>query len=213
MAISQLSLYNEALRLLGERSLLSLTEERVSRRVMDNIWNDGIVNYCLEAGPWKFALRAVEIPKLDTVTPVFGYTYAFDKPADWLRTAGISGEETMQTPLLDYAEEVGYWFANVNPLYARYVSNDANYGSLFSRWPPTFAKYVAAIMAFEAAPTLAPEKAVIDRVYATITQRLKLARSADALGGPTSYLPTGSWTRARLGGNGNDRGNRGSLIG
>lgn len=213
MAISQLGLYNEALRIIGERRLASISENREPRRVLDDIWNDGAVNYCLEQGQWKFAMRAVEITASATV-PAFGFQNAFDKPNDFIRTAGVCEDENFKVPLLNYMEEVGFWFADLDPIYIRYVSNAQTYGADLQRWPGTFAKFVAAYLASEAAWTLtqSPEKQKL--ALALSERRLKQSRSLDAMADPTSFAPQGRWNTSRRGGSGRlDRGNRGRLIG
>jgi hypothetical protein len=47
MSASKLKLYNDALGILGERRLASLTENREPRRVLDEVWDagKGVVNY------------------------------------------------------------------------------------------------------------------------------------------------------------------------
>lgn len=213
MATTQLGLYNEALRLIGERQLASLAENRESRRVLDNVWNDGAVNYCLEQGQWNFAIRAVEITPATTV-PSFGYLNAFDKPNDHIRTVGIAEDEFFNVPLTRVLEEVGFWFADIDPIYVRYVSNAASYGNDFTRWPQTFAKYVAAYLASEIVLTLTQSDEKQKLMLALVAQRLKDARSKDALSEATAFPPQGAWTAARSNGQTRrDRGNRGDLIG
>lgn len=214
MAITQLGLYNEALRLLGERQLLNLTENREPLRVLNNIWNDGALDYCLEQGLWNFATRAVQIDASTTV-PQFGYLNAFDKPNDHIRTVGVAEDEYFNVPLLRMIEETGFWFADIDPIYVRYISNAGTYGNDFSRWPKTFAKYVAAYLASEAAFTItqSPEKKQL--AMAETALRLRDARSKDAMADPTGFAPQGGWSRARQGyrNSTRDRGKRNNLIG
>jgi len=213
MAITQLSLYNDALRLIGERTLTSLAENREPRRVLDSIWDGGALDYCLEQGLWNFAMRAVSITASDT-EPEFGYINAFDKPNDHIRTAGIAEDEYFNVPLTRVMEEVGFWFADIEPIYVRYVSKDDAYGYDFTRWPQTFAKYVAAYLASEAVLSITQSDEKLRVILAIADTRLRDARSKDAMSEATAFLPQGGWTAARGGGGGRrDRGNRGSLIG
>lgn len=210
---TQLSLYNEALRLIGERRLASITENREPRRVLDDVWNDGAVNYCLEQGQWNFAMRAVEISKSTTTIPAFGYTNAFDKPNDHIRTAGVAEDEYFNVPLTRVLEEVGFWFADIDPIYVRYVSNSANYGNDLTRWPQTFSKFVAAFLASEAVLTLTQDDGKHKTMIAIMQRRLTDARSKDAMAEATAFPPQGSWSSARHGGASRDRGRKNSLIG
>jgi hypothetical protein len=74
---SKLSIYNGALLALGERKLSSLTEARGSRRRLDSVWDDGGVKSCLQAGFWNFAMQSIELTYSPSITPAFGYRYAF----------------------------------------------------------------------------------------------------------------------------------------
>ena len=213
MAATQLGLYNEALRLIGERKLLSLSENREPRRVLDDIWDGGAVNYCLEQGLWNFAMRAVMIDASTTSIPAFGYTNAFDKPNDHIRTAGVADDEFFNAPLTAYMEEVGFWFASVDPLYVRYISNASSYGNDLTRWPQTFTKYVAAYLASEAVLTLTQNTDKQKVILALMVRRLADARSKDAMAEATSFMPQGGWTTARGSGRVTDRGKRNRLIG
>lgn len=212
---TQLGLYNRALRHCGERRLASLTENREPRRVLDDIWNDGIVETCLSQGFWNFAMRAIEIPASTLVTPAFGWSYAFEKPTDLQRVAGLSADETFNTPLTQYMDEIGYWLANVTPLYVRYISNSLSYGKDLSRWPQMFTDFVAASMALQLVPTLTQDEKRIGRVASLVAVFKTQALNIDAMDEATQFMPQGGWTAARQGrGSKRERGNDGGpLIG
>src|SRR5262245_6744371 len=140
---SKLAVFNEALRLMGERRLTSVTEGRDARYHLDDAWTTSL-DYCLEQGFWNFAMRAVQIDASTSLEPQFGYSFAFDKPDDWVRTFVVSANETFNPPLLRYNDEAGIWYADCNLLYVRYVSNAATYGADIGSWPGTFSYYVSA---------------------------------------------------------------------
>src|SRR3990172_7607076 len=139
----RLSLYNAALTFCGERVLASLTESREPRRLLDQVWDDGGVNLCLEAGQWRFAMRAVSLDYDPDITPAFGLIRAFAKPTDWRATSAVCSDEYMNTPLLQYVDEAGYWYADLDTIYVRYVSSDAAFGNNFSLWPTRFFDFAA----------------------------------------------------------------------
>src|SRR5258708_823139 len=119
----KLSLYNGALtEFLGERKLANLTENREPRRVLDEIWDGGALRYCLEQGLWNFAMRTIQLTYSPSVEPDFGFRYAFDKPTDWVRTAALCVDEFFRCPLLQYNDEAGFWFADIDTIYVRYIS-------------------------------------------------------------------------------------------
>lgn len=211
---TQLSLYNGALRLIGERKLASLGEDRRPRHVLDDVWADGFVDGILEKAQWNFAMRAVKIDASTTTIPAFGHTNAFDKPTDWLRTAGVCEDEFFNVPLLNYLEEVGFWFAEIDPIYVRYVSNAASYGNDLNRWPEVFTQYAEAYLASRVILTLSQDTDKQKTIFALEKIWLTEAKSHDAMSEATAFFPEGNWNSARLGRRSRlDRGKRNKLIG
>jgi hypothetical protein len=210
---TQLSLYNEALRLCGERKLASLTEDREPRRLLDQVWDDNAINYVLEQGQWNHALRATMLEYNPSMEQAFGYQYAFEKPTDYIRLVGLCSDERYNVPLTQYTEEAGFWFADLDVIYIQYISNDASYGADMSLWPETFTRYVASYLASEIVDRLTQNSSLWDKVYGIMNRRLTDARSKDALNQPTQFPPTGRWVSARLGGVRKDRGSRNNLVG
>jgi hypothetical protein len=202
----QLSLYNEACRLLGERRLLTLTDDTEVRYLLDNAWDANAHDSWLEQADWNFALRAVKIGKDASFEAEFGFANAFQHPDDMVRPAGIYADEYMQVPLRDYLDEREYWFTDrVNELFVQYVSNGTSYGGDLGLWPASFAKYVAAFLASDVAPVL---KNDVDKEWLErqVMIRERDAKSKDGLRNPSKPLPRGSWTNSRLAGTRRDKG-------
>lgn len=218
MAVSndiKLIVYNDALRLIGERRLQSLSENREAKRLLDEVWNTA-VEYCLEEGMWKFSIRSREMSYSPSVELPFGYSYAFEKPEDLIRITGVSSSEFLTTPLLDYRDEGGYWFANLDTIYISYVSNDDAFGLDSSLWPHTFKKFLAAHLAYEIVNDIKKDAAetFYQRIERELTKRMTEARSHDAQAGPTRFAPMGSWVASRGGwGSRRDWGVRSRLTG
>lgn len=196
----KLSIYNAALRHLGERKLASLTEDRAPRRSLDDAWSEAMAT-CLEAGLWNFAMLSVSLDPDVGKAPTVTYTYAFDKPADWVRTAVLSGSDTFVPPLLEYADQAGLWLARVNPLYARYVSNGASYGGDLLLWPQSFQNYVAAHLAFLYCPRNTENETKLQRIAAVVKDARAIAMAKDAENDPVKFPPTGTWALSRATGN------------
>jgi hypothetical protein len=210
---TQLKLYNDALTLCGERQLSSLSENVEPRHLLDSVWNNGGVNSCLEAGQWRFALRAIELDYTVAVDPTFGYNRAFVKPTDWVATSSLCSDEYFTTPLLQYVDEAGYWYADLDVLYIRYVSNDSNYGTNYTSWPAKFADFVAAHLASKVVLKLTSDADKFANVMELRKNYLVEAKNLNAMGDPTQFPPDGSWVNGRRGRSRGDRGNRGQLIG
>lgn len=209
------SLYDNALLILGERKLASLTENVEPRRVLDTVWDAGAVDACLEEGQWLFARRAAKLDYSPDVTPAFGYQFGFEKPDDFIRTAAVCTDEYYNVPLLQYTEEAGFWYSDYQEIYFKWISNDINFGGDLGKWPTSFKRYVEAYLANEAAPRITEDKNKRQEVYAIMEKRRKKAQSIDAMAEPTKFQPTGSWLSARTRNTSSrtDGGRRSVLIG
>lgn len=220
----RLRLYNGALLLAGDRQLSSLSENREPRHLLDLVWNDGGVAYCLEQAQWHFAMRAARFDYNPSVQPDFGFQRAFDKPTDWVNTSGVFQDEYMTTPLTQYADEISYWFAERDEIFVKYVSNDTTYGMDLSRWPATFVDYVKAYFASRIVHKL-PGGA--DRIQflmgppghpnrGWLHQTLLIAKNKAAMALPATFPTRGTWAAARFRGSNRTRwdgGNLSQLIG
>lgn len=198
MAITKLQLYNGALRLCGERKT-TLTEEREPRRLLDDVWDEDVIKRCLEQGQWQFATRTVKLEASTSVSPDFGYAYAFEKPDDWVRTTMLASDEYFYNSLTQTTMEAGYIFSDLDILYLAYVSDDASYGRDLSLWPMSFSKYVMAEMALEVSPRLTGVKVDMDKLERIRDKRLTDAQNTDGVNRPTRFPSRGAWNDSRHG--------------
>ena len=195
---SKLTLYNGALMVLGERPT-TLTENRESRRVLDRIWDTGLRELALSAGLWNFATRTFQIEYTPDVEPSFGYTRAFEKPTDWVRTVALSADPYFNAPLNQYDDQAGYWFADIDTLYVKIVSKDEAYGYDLSLWPVNFARYAEALMALQGCERITQSGTKKKDVAVIMEDRLSRAKNTDAMNESAKFPPTGSWVTARVG--------------
>lgn len=209
----KLSLYNGALRELGERKISSVSEAVERRRVLDSIFDADAVKTCLAAGLWNFAMRAAQVDYSPSVEPDFGYQRAFDKSTDWVRTAAVCEDEYFKSPLLHYEDESEYIFCDLDTIYVRFVSDDTEYGADYSKWPPNFVRYFEAWMAARAAKAITGSSQTRDEMERLAEIWLVKAKSTDAMDEPTKGLPQGSWVSARTRRNSRERGVRSRLTG
>lgn len=209
---TQLSLYNGALRELKERPIATLADNVEARRALDTAWNGGAaVKACLEQGLWNFAMRTSMFTPDPDFTRAFGYANRYTKPEDFVQLAAFCADEFFNTPITQYTDESGAWFAEQNPVYISYVSSDNDYGLNMDRWPESFTLYVERYLADKVAGRLTGEA---DAMEKKLLLALRNARSRDAMNEPAKFMPTGTWQKARMGGfSGRDRGNRSRLIG
>lgn len=193
----QLSIYNGALLIVGERFLASLTEEREPRRLLDFVWSDNGVKECLEAGQWNFAMRSSQIDYDPAVEPDFGYNRAFSKPDDWVLTSSVCADEFFRSPLTRYVDEAGYWYSDMDTIFVRYVSNSVSYGMNMGLWPESFTRYVQSHFASRICLKTSGSDADHQRVMKHKERALLEARNRSAMTGPTTFSARGNWSLSR----------------
>lgn len=215
MGTSRLQIYNDALLMCGERSLSSLTETNEPRRLLDQVWDNGGIDHCLEEAQWEFAMRTVMIDYDPGIEPDFGFSRAFDKPSDWILTSAVCSDEFFRVPVLRYVDEAGFWFADLDTLYVRIVSNDASYGGDMSLWPQSFTDFVAAHFASKIILKISNDETRLkmfinpQRPMHSLRGRALLnAKSRCAMSGPTTFPAQGAWVKARTRGSSRNDGGR-----
>ena len=213
MATSKLKIYNGALRCLGQPKLSALTDAAPARYLLDEVFDDGGLDYVLEQGLWNHAMRASKLEPTPSVTPAFGYNNAYEKPEDMVRIAAMSENEHFSAPLLYYVDEVLYWFTNASEIYIQYVSKSTDYGYDYSLWPETFTRYVESWFASQICESLTQSETKWERLSKDTRRLLVDARSKDAMKGPTRFLPSGRFVQSRGGGGGSDGGTMRRLTG
>lgn len=219
MATDRLKIYNGALLICKERSLASLTEIREPRRILDEVWNDGGVRYCLEQGQWHFAMRSARLDYEPSIAPDWGFRRGFTKPTDWVDTSAVCTDPYFKNPLLEYADEKMFWFCDLDQIYVKWVSDDANYGMDLAKWPTSFTDYVKAHFAAQIVGKLTQDEKLIERITHPRTGVEAVnrtnAKNRAAMVNPTTFPSRGRWASARIGRTSGwrDGGNRNSLIG
>ena len=194
---TRLQLYKRALRILKERRISSLSEKQESRYLLDEVWDEGGVRACLSNGHWNFAMRTIQIEYTSSLEPDFGFTRAFVKPSDWVRTSALCGDEFFLNPLQGYADEASYWFADLDTLYVKYVSDDSSYGNDLSLWTEGFFDYAAHYFAAEIQGSLTSSESKEINLDQRLKKALANAKSEDGQNEPSRPTPQGSWSKAR----------------
>ena len=211
----QLSIYNGALTVLGERKLATLTENREPRYKLDDIYGNEFIDRVLHMGQWNFAKRSVELTKSPSVTPSFGHQFAFDKPSDFIRTLQVCHDQYFDLPITRYSDEASWWFMDVEVIYVAYVSNDSQWGNDFSLWPRNFTEMVEHYLAWKVAPKISGIDISDKQLRGLWKATLADAKATDAMESPAKFSPKGGWAQSRQGfRRGNvERGNRSQLFG
>ncbi len=196
MSASVLGTYNKALRHLEERPLLSLTEKREPRYLLDAEWSDAVATV-LQSGYWKFGMRMV-LANPDTTSSLnFGRKYSYLKPSDWVRTYQVSPDDRFYRLDREYIDGNGSWFSDLPYFYVRYVSNDPNFGMNMSLWGQAFTEYLGGYLAWCICPRI---KQALDKkqdIEKTLKRLKAEAMAIDAMDAPPGKIPWGSWVTSR----------------
>lgn len=188
---SKLGLYNAALLHLGQGPLGALTDEGSARRKLDAAYDD-IAKWCLEQGFWNHAIRTVELYNDDDSATLFGYSFVYSKPTDWVRTCALSADEYLRLPLLNYKDADGYWYADIEPIYLEYISNDASYGMNLGSWPQTYTTFVEYALAHKVCKAVTGSSEGSENLYKLMIRAKRDAANKDGMNEPvTKFPPTG----------------------
>lgn len=203
---TKLQLYNQALGMVGEGSLATVTDNRPERYALDRIWDEDPVKQMLEETYWDFATRSLEWNYNPAIEPDFGYTRAFDYPANFCRTVAVCTDEYFKDPLIEYTPENGKWYCDLDTIYIRYISDADDYGRDMSLWTERFRNIVATKMAAELSLRLTKSQSLQADLEAKLDKAIRKAKSLNAQEKPTQYLRPGSWTKSRNGAQGSYKG-------
>lgn len=197
-----LSIYNDALLILGEEKLTNGSDDSIRRSYLDTAVDSGIVASILEDIGWQFAMTSAQSDYNPSITTAFGFEYGHNYPADMHILNGIYADEYFLSPIKFYRNENDVFYSNYQTMYLEYVST--SYLTTPASWPVTFRRYVAAQMAKDAAMSFeGVNLASVEHVW---KQRKRDARSLDAMQSPPRVILPGSWVRSRYSRNGDGRG-------
>ena len=194
MGTTQLQLYNLALLHVTDRNLSATSDAVSARYALDDAYA-GALDHCLSQGYWNFAMRQSE--ETDDAASDIGYAYSFAKPADCVRLYNLYADASLSSPLLRYEDRGGKWHAELDTLYAVYVSNHATLGGgLLSAWPQLFTDYAALYLARMICNRVGAG-ALFGKLAELEVRALRKALAVDGMDEPVRFPPTGGWASAR----------------
>ena len=153
MAVDQLGLYNDALLLLGQRSLSSLTEAREPRYRLDEIYGIQAINYCLELASPTFARKTSKLTS-SVVSTEHDFDNVFTFPSDYVTIVAVYSDANLDQEIQRYIIEGQTIACNYSTIYFRYISD----GYALTDWTPSFTRVVAAYLARELSERVSPDK-------------------------------------------------------
>jgi hypothetical protein len=140
---TDIEIANAALAMIGSPAIQSFEDETALARKVNAVFVD-LVESCIEAHGWSFAITTVELQRLAT-TPLNGYAYAFAMPPARIGQ-NLVIRETLRSrvPLRDYKVAGGNVFADATRLWATYRTRPE-----VAFWSPIFRRFVTTALAAE----------------------------------------------------------------
>lgn len=177
---------NLALVPLGADTIMDLDEDSENARKLKAIYSL-VLKDILRAHPWNFALKRVELAQLVN-TPLYGYSYYYQVPADYLRAVEINGENN-----IDYVVEGDTLLCSEETVELRYIA----YIEDSTLYDSNFISLLASRLEAELAYAITQSKTLADSKWAIYKIKLARARSADAQEGKPQKIQRNRWIESR----------------
>ncbi|MUO85573.1 hypothetical protein [Agrobacterium vitis] len=193
---TKLEIWNRALIAMGRAVMTSTDDDVEPKYIFDVVW-DAVVDQAFSRGDWNFAKKIASLSPSGSGSA--GFANAFDYPDDYLRTVAVGCTVNPRNEQFrEFADQDGQLHANADPLYLIYISSAAT--TEFASWPPAFAEFVVAHLAFTTCGSLTGSSDMQDRIEKRATKTLLLAKNIDARNENNKSIGRGSWIKARQGG-------------
>lgn len=183
---SVVDISNKALDKLGQGPITSLEDGSKSANLCNRNWSI-IRDQVLRDHPWNFAVKRA-ILAADTTAPVWGFSYKFPLPADWLRLIEVRDLSTGE-----YQVEGRAILANDSALYVRYIYQvtDPN------QYDALFVDAVATRLAFELCEALTQSNTKKELMWNEYQDSLTRARLVDGQENPPVDFEEDDWVLVR----------------
>ena len=190
MATDKLGVYNLALTLLGDHRLVGLSDDVEARYALDSSW-DRAVAFVFQAAYWRFALKTATLTHNGALTAIAGYTSTFAQPSNYYRPHAIYVLSGARECPIDVRQQGVLFHANTTPIYLRYI--DSSLIATVGSWPETFAKAVAAYLAFDVSSRVSQDPQAPNAMFGIWQQYFGAAEAIEA-------VPTDPWLDHQLSG-------------
>jgi hypothetical protein len=203
MGTTKLQLYKRACVLMEQSPISALSDNVEVRRRLDDHYDDTLA-WLMEQGFWRTGMRTVEITQNESVSPAFSFEFAHDMPSDFVKRYVVSASEFLDPPLDEqqsgnaYLMEGGYIWANVTPIYMRYLSNDSAYGLDLTLWTEGMANACAHELAARACPVTTGSTEKAGELHEKAVALASRAATFDAMQQPSQRHREGRWTGNRF---------------
>lgn len=193
---SQTDICNEALGLISKPAITDIDEGTLTSLKCKNFWENAC-DEALRVREWNFATVRVQLAQ-DFDVPIYGYDYAYTKPADCLRLVCVARDaydmDRDTAPEISYKLEGDSVLCNEEELFAKYIKRVTETGL----YDPLFCSYLAACLAAKLAGSFVLGMKAVQSMLELARYRLSLASPVDRQeSGSSQRRINSSWLDAR----------------
>ena len=181
MTTTKVNICNEALNMIGAKSIQSFDENTENARRCASIY-DSSRKALLRMHPWSFAKKRVQLSPITTY-PTFDYRYAFPLPHDFIRVISTGVEE--------FEIEGRHILANTNLINLIYVADEDNENN----WDSLFAECMALYLVNKIAKAINGSNSEADSAWQKLQNMLKQARAINGQERPSQDLSSSYYPR------------------
>ncbi len=200
MAVSDVAIANLALSRVGDARIASFEDNTVEARAIKAVY-ELTRDSEIYRHRWNFSARRESLAALST-TPVFGYAYAYQLPADCLRIhyvgeyyPGLSLSNLNASPRLDYRIEgrkiLTDQAAPIMLLYGARITDPTQFDQ-------AFVDALAYRLAMDVCQELTGSASKGEALKASYREAISEARRLDAIQDPPEAIADDTWLLARL---------------
>ena len=180
MTTTDISICAAALQIIGAEEITSFLDETREARTCALLYPT-IKQDLLQSGNWRFSIRQEELSRL-VATPLFGFSYAYSLPSDFLRLIG------KQNPTSRHQIFENKLFTDLTPVYASLQYDvDEQY------FPSYFTLALQLKLAALLAAALLEDENKADKMESLARTQLIKAKNIDSQNNTASTIPNGAY--------------------
>lgn len=184
MATSKVQIANLALMHVGENAITSFIEETNAARAINQVY-DAVRDAVLTDHLWNFAVKRI-IPGQSATAPIYGFTYKFDLPTDYLRLVGL--EDNVEYKLAGQFIE-----CDSSTIKIKYIAENDTPGEYDSM----FVSALALRLGSTIAERLTQSSALAKELFEAYEKALRAAKSVDAQSDYPDTVEATEWIDSR----------------
>ena len=187
MSVSETSIANAALTLLGERRIDSLDGTSKTAKLLKERYSE-VRDDTLRAHPWNFASKRASVAK-DAVAPTWGFDNAYTLPSDLLRLLEVNNPtgEPYRVEGRKIITDLG------SPLDIHYPSQVTD----VLQMDVLFRQALSAALAADIAEAITGTSSKVQEVLGIYKQKLQSARTPDGQEDNPAVIEASEWLDAR----------------